>query len=113
MFLWDQGQAKQKFQNIATGWNSKQGVCLIYIHGVAWISKDELADRQITGYLCDHVKETEALARELISCELPDSDDELRSIVSEVQKHGHTKLVENTQELADLVFHNYQAQKHS
>ena len=53
-----------------------------HIHGVAWISKDELADREITGYLCDHVKETEALAMELISCELPDSDNELRSIVS-------------------------------
>ena len=62
-----------------------------HIHGVAWIDEDELASRQINGYLCDHPKEAEDLALEMLSCELPEDDAELRSIVSEVQKHGHTK----------------------
>ena len=62
-----------------------------HIHGVAWIHEDVLAAREITGYLCDHPRKTEELAIELISCELPDSDEKLRSIVSEVQRHKHTK----------------------
>ena len=62
-----------------------------HIHGVAWIEEDELAKREITGYLCDQPRKTEELAVELISCELPESDEELRSIVSEVQRHKHTK----------------------
>ena len=62
-----------------------------HIHGVAWIDEDVLATREITGYLCDHPRKTEELAIELLSCELPDSDEELRSIVSQVQKHKHTK----------------------
>ena len=62
-----------------------------HIHGVAWIEEDELAKREITGYLCDHPRQTEQLAIELISCELPDSDEELRSIVGQVQRHKHTK----------------------
>ena len=62
-----------------------------HIHGVAWIEEDELAKREITGYLCDHPIQTEQLAIELISCELSDSDEELRSIVGQVQRHKHTK----------------------
>ena len=62
-----------------------------HIHGVAWIHKDELEKRNITGYLCDNPEGAIRLAGELLSCELPDSDDNLKAIVSEVQKHGHTK----------------------
>ena len=62
-----------------------------HIHGVAWICKEELEKRDISGYLCDHPKEAEKLADELLSCQLPESNPELKSIVSQVQKHHHTK----------------------
>ena len=62
-----------------------------HIHGVAWIQKDFLAAKGITGYLCDHPKETNEIANELLSCELPDTDNNLKAIVAEVQKHSHTK----------------------
>ena len=62
-----------------------------HIHGVAWIRKDFLAAKGITGYLCDHPEETNELANELLSCELPHFDNNLKSVVADVQKHGHTK----------------------
>ena len=63
-----------------------------HIHGVAWIKKEALEARGITGFLCDHKSAAEDLAKELISCELPESESKskLRDIVKEVQKHGHT-----------------------
>ena len=45
----------------------------------------------ITGYLEDHPEETLELAKKLVQCELPENNVELRGIVSEVQRHHHTK----------------------
>ena len=61
-----------------------------HIHGVAWIEKDWLAEKGITGYLSDHLDDAVAIANELISCELADGT-KVGKIVKEVQKHGHTK----------------------
>ena len=64
-----------------------------HIHGVAWITKSELEKRKITGYLCDHKEAAEKLAAELVSCQLPNQETKprLHKIVTEVQKHHHTK----------------------
>ena len=61
-----------------------------HIHGVAWIEKSWLEERGITGYLSDQIDKAVELASELISCQVPEGT-KLGRIVSEVQKHGHTK----------------------
>ena len=63
---------------------------LPHIHGVCWIEKKELIHRQIFGDLMDNEEEALKLADELISCALPEDEPELRTIVSQVQKHKHT-----------------------
>ena len=64
---------------------------LPHTHGVCWIEKNELLKRGIKGDLMENEKVALELANELISCKLPNDDDELRNIVSEVQRHKHTK----------------------
>ena len=63
-----------------------------HIHGVAWISPEELKQKGITGHLCDVDDKTlTTLVESLLTCELPKDDDSLLNIVNSVQIHHHTK----------------------
>ena len=64
---------------------------LPHIHGICWITKKELSERGIEGDLMDNEEAALKLADELISCALPEDQHNLRDIVSEVQRHKHTK----------------------
>ena len=64
---------------------------LPHIHGVAWIAKHELAKRGLTGNLMDNELEALKLVDELVTCKIPDNDEQLKKIVLEVQQHKHTK----------------------
>ena len=64
---------------------------MAHIHGVAWIEKQYLEEKGIYGDLVDHPKEVAELAKELISCKIPENDEELMEIVTSVQKHRHRK----------------------
>ena len=64
---------------------------LPHIHGVCWIEKEELLQRGIDGDLTENEDAAIKLADELVSCKLPQENDELSKIVSEVQIHKHTK----------------------
>ena len=64
-----------------------------HIHGVAWIDKDWLRLKGIAD-ICDEKNEAIVLTEivdKMISCQLPEDDPNLKKIVSEVQKHKHTK----------------------
>ena len=72
--------------------NHFQARGLPHIHGVSWIEKDELLKRGITSDLMDNELAALKIADQLLSCKLPgDEDKDLQKIVSEVQKHKHTK----------------------
>ena len=62
-----------------------------HIHGVAWIQKQWLHDFGITNLLTDHPEKAVELADNIISCELPDSNRKVKDIVTQVQRHSHTK----------------------
>ena len=63
-----------------------------HIHGVAWIdTKCLVEDFGIKGDFRDYPRQVEKLTDELISCQIPDDNENLAKIVKEVQKHGHTK----------------------
>ena len=64
---------------------------LPHIHGVCWIEKEELLRRGITGDLSENDEAAVKLADDLVTCKLPQNDDELKKIVSDVQIHKHTK----------------------
>ena len=61
------------------------------IHGVCWIDKEELKKRGIKGDLYYFEKESLKLADEVVTCKIPDDDEELKKIVLDVQIHKHTK----------------------
>ena len=61
-----------------------------HIHGVSWIAKHELESRGIEGELMDNETAALKLVDELVTCSLPDDNDNLRQIVKEVQKHKDT-----------------------
>ena len=63
---------------------------LPHIHGVAWIAKHVLEEMEITGELMDNEEAALKLVDKLLSCKLPDDNENLKKIVTEVQKHKHT-----------------------
>ena len=69
---------------------------LPHIHGVLWIDKDTLAKEGITGNIIDNPEFVTKLADLTLSCSLPDDDQEIKDIVSKVQKHRHTKSCRKT-----------------
>ena len=64
---------------------------LPHIHGVCWIKKEYLLDMGISGDLMDNEAMAVVLANKLVTCRLPDPEEEpLGKIVREVQMHSHT-----------------------
>lgn len=62
-----------------------------HIHGVAWITPSYLTQKGINEHLCDIDEEKLiTLVDSLVSCALPEDDEELAGIVGAVQKHAHT-----------------------
>ena len=62
-----------------------------HIHGVAWITPSYLTRKGINEHLCDIDEEKLiTLVDSLVSCALPEDDEELAGIVGAVQKHAHT-----------------------
>ena len=66
---------------------------LPHIHGVAWIDPDWLKNFGIYGNLIDYPEKTTELADTLVSCSIATTDKELNSIVKDVQKHNHSKVL--------------------
>ena len=64
---------------------------LPHIHGVAWLSKKCLKEHGIHGDLIDYPEATIKLVDKLMSCSLDTGDEKLDKIVSEVQRHRHTR----------------------
>ena len=64
---------------------------MAHIHGVCWIKPEWLENFGISGDLLDHPDKTIELADKMISCQLPDDDQDLYDIVITVQKHRHSK----------------------
>ena len=64
---------------------------LPHIHGVAWIDPDWLKNFGIHGNLIDYPEKTIELADRLVSCSISTTDEELNTIVKDVQKHNHSK----------------------
>ena len=63
-----------------------------HIHGVAWICPEYLENLGLKGFLCDFSeKDLVELVDKLVTCEIPDKESSLHSIVKEVQMHKHTQ----------------------
>jgi hypothetical protein len=62
-----------------------------HIHGVAWIDKSALEKYLQPGHRTNYNENVIELIDKLITCKLPEDDEELLKKVTEVQKHGHSK----------------------
>ena len=81
-----------------------------HIHLVAWIEKDFLEEMGIQGDLVDNKEATEALADLLVCCQLP-SDEKFRTVVEEVQTHGHTNSCKKRSDTCRFNFPKFPSKK--
>ena len=60
---------------------------LPHIHGVAWIEQKFLREKlKIEGDFCDNLNKVRDLADRIISCQIPDHDSSLASIIKDRRK---------------------------
>ena len=62
-----------------------------HIHGVLWIDPTWLSKRGVTGCLADHPEVAKEVADAFMSVKLPSDNQNLKDVVSLVQRHRHTK----------------------